>query len=120
VLIGGCRMALALEPIRHCESAASCQTMGRRGASARESRRWAPSTAPADWRARREEVSNVDRRLAGCLATLFLLVSACTVPAATPPSSPAATRFLTQAPAATRAPITLAGEPMKPCIAGGT
>ena len=60
------------------------------------------------------------RRLAGSLATLVLLVSACTGPAARPTSSPVATRSLPPTPAASRAPIALAGEPMTPCTAGGT
>ena len=64
------------------------------------------------------------RRLAGSLAILVLLLSACAAPAAVPPSPSAAVRSPTpsMAPsrAATRAPIRLAGEPMTPCTAGGT
>jgi pimeloyl-ACP methyl ester carboxylesterase len=70
--------------------------------------------------AHREEGSHEDRRLAGSLATLLLLLSACTGPAVVPPSSPAPARSLAPSPAATRPPITLAGEPMSPCTAGST
>lgn len=61
----------------------------------------------------------MDRRLARCLATVILVVSACAGPPAALPSSSVPARPLAPSRAATRAPITLAGKPMTPCMAGG-